>query len=68
MKFMNKNLDKPIVFCGVLDMNGEPVKMSKEEQEQFTKKVSGDEFNAVFCEDNFIPKLMESMTLNKKSQ
>lgn len=57
--------DKPIIFCGVNDMDGNPVKMSKEEQEEFTKKVAGDEFNAVFCEDNLIPKIMELMILKK---
>lgn len=56
---MSKN-EKPTIICGVIDMNGEPVKMTKEEQDEFTKKVGGNEFKAIFCEDNSIPKMMES--------
>jgi len=60
---------KPLVYCGVIDlMTNEPVKMTDEQKEKFTKMCSNSgEYNAVFCEDDSIPKTMELIAnINKK--
>ena len=59
---MKKEEQKPLVFCGVTNMDGTPAQMTEEEKERFTKMCSNDgEYNAVFCEDNSIPKAMEEL-------
>ena len=58
-------MSKPIIICGVVDMEGNPVKYTKEQQEEFCKKVAGDEYEAIFDETNSIPNLMKSMITDK---
>lgn len=45
-----ENCNKPIILCGVTDMYGNPIKMTEEEQNEFTKKVGGNEYCAIFCD------------------
>lgn len=57
---MGKKEKKPTVLCGVINMDGTTAKMIEEEKERFTKMCSNNgEYNAVFCEDDSIPKAME---------
>ncbi len=42
---------KSVIICGVTDMDGNPVKLSEEEKNEFTKKVAGDDYIAVFSEE-----------------
>ena len=59
---MKKEKQKPLVFCGVTNMDGTHAQITEEEKERFTKMCSNDgEYNAVFCEDNSIPKAMEEL-------
>jgi hypothetical protein len=46
-----------VVFCGVTDENGKPVKLSKEQKKRF--KNSFNTNNVIFCDDNIIPNTME---------
>ena len=59
---MKTEEQKPMVFCGVINMDGTPAKMTEEEKERFVKMCSNNgQYNAVFCEDNSIPKAMEEL-------
>jgi hypothetical protein len=56
---MNNEKRKPRIICGVTDMDGAPVKKTKEEIEQFTSMMSNDgEYEVNYDETNTIPKAM----------
>jgi hypothetical protein len=66
-----KKKEKRTIYCGVEDMDGNPVKLSDEARERFIKNMSNNgELNVVFCETNAIPKMMQAvaavMTTNNK--
>jgi hypothetical protein len=53
-------IEKPLVFCGVTNMDGAPAKMTDEEIERVRKMCEGDgKYNAVFCKDNLV--LLEAL-------
>ena len=61
---MKKN--KMVIFCGVQDMDGNAVKLSKEKQEEFVKNISDNGKNkVVFCGDNAIPDMVKAVAAVK---
>lgn len=62
----NKNPIRTI-YCGVEDSDGNPVKMSKEQEEEFIKNMScNGKINVVFRKDSAIPNMMKSIAgINK---
>ena len=59
---MKKN-KKPMVFCGVINMDGTPAILTEEEKKEFAKNVGGNQFDAVYCD---IPPIITLSTNNKK--
>jgi hypothetical protein len=60
-------MNKKIIICGVTDMDGKPVKKTKEEQEEFCKKMGGDDTIVIYDETNaMMPPLMK--LFNKKNK
>lgn len=48
---MKKETKKPRVFCGVTDMDDNPVHMTEEEKNAFVKMCScNGEYDVIFCE------------------
>lgn len=55
-------MNKPIVYCGVTNMDGTPAKRTKEETERFVKMMSNNgEYDVVYDETNTIPNVMKSL-------
>ncbi len=66
-----KKEQKRTIYCGVEDMDGNPVTLTEEQEKRFVENMSdGGKNNVVFCRTNAIPKMMQNvaaiMTLNKK--
>ena len=58
-------MNKPIIVCGVTNMDGTPVQYTKEQQEEFCKNIAGNEYDVIFDETNSIPNLMKSIITYK---
>lgn len=55
-------MNKPIVYCGVTNMDGTPAKRTKEETERFVKMMSNNgEYDIIYDETNTIPNVMKSL-------
>ncbi len=55
-------MNKPIVYCGVSNMDGTPAKRTKEETDQFVKMMSNNgEYDVIYDETNTIPNVMKSL-------
>lgn len=55
-------MKKPLIICGVTDMEGNAVKKTKEEQEAFIKMMSNNgEYDVIFDETNGTLKLMNGL-------
>jgi hypothetical protein len=53
---------KGLIICGIIDMYGNPVKRTEEEQKEFCDKLSNNgEYNVIFDETNTIPNLMKNI-------
>lgn len=45
-------MKQEVVYCGVVDSNDKPVKLTKQEQEDFVNMCSdGGKYKAIFCND-----------------
>ena len=61
-------MSKPIIFCGVTNMDGTPAKKTKEESDEFVKIMSNNgEYDVIYDETNTIPNIMKSF-INKISE
>jgi len=59
------------IYCGVTDMDGNPVALTEEQEKRFVESMSnGGKNDVIFCKTNAIPKMVQAtaaiMTLNKK--
>jgi hypothetical protein len=66
-----KKEKKRTIYCGVQDMDGNPVALTEEQEKRFVENMSnGGKYNVIFCRTNEIPKMVQAtaaiMTLNKK--
>lgn len=56
---MNNKKQKPIIICGVMNMDGTPAKRTKEETERFITMMSNNgEYDVIYREDTIIPDTM----------
>lgn len=66
---MKNEKEKPTVFCGVLNMDGSPAKMTEDEVARFMKMCSNNgENKVIFCRDNSIPKALETIATSGKRE
>lgn len=55
-------MNKPIVYCGVSNMDGTPAERTKEETEIFVKMMSNNgEYDVIYDETNTISNVMKSL-------
>ena len=55
-------MSKPIIYCGVTNIDGTPAKRTKEEIDKFVKMMSNNgEYDVIYDETNTIPNVMKSL-------
>jgi hypothetical protein len=55
-------MNKPIIICGVTNIDGTPAKRTKEENDAFVKMMSDNgKYDVIYDETNTIPNIMNSL-------